>query len=146
MSHSNPYEADPNKIPASDLYREEPMFGRYLPQPTDFVPDPEHINSTTPESITYWASVLARCTPENRIYENETGGRDVFALGTVIIKSFHLKAEPGRDYTLADANEVAATELAKPVLAKLAIRVPLIYFSNKVRCCRRPNAFTRRCF
>ncbi|OAA57788.1 Protein kinase-like domain protein [Cordyceps fumosorosea ARSEF 2679] len=51
MSPPNPYEADPQKIPPSDPYREEPLYGRYLPEPTDFTPDSQHINSTTPDSL-----------------------------------------------------------------------------------------------
>ncbi|XWW95755.1 hypothetical protein V2A60_003722 [Cordyceps javanica] len=133
MSQPNPYEADPQKIPPTDPYRDEPLYGRYQPQPTDFTPDSQHVNSTTPASIAYWASVLTRCTPENLIYENETGGRDVFALGTVIIKSTHLKEEAGRDYTLADKNEVAATKLAKPILNQLGIMVPEIYFAGEIQ-------------
>lgn len=31
--------------------------------------------------------VLAKCTELNRIYESDEGGRDVFALGSVIIKA-----------------------------------------------------------
>lgn len=132
MSQPDPYEADAGKIPPSDPYRGEPFYGRYLPHATDFTPDSQHINSVTPESVAYWASVLSKCTVENRIYDNETGGRDVFALGRVIIKSTHLKADPGRDYALADANEVAATALAGPVLEAIAIRVPKIYFASKI--------------
>ncbi|KAJ6779575.1 hypothetical protein PWT90_04739 [Aphanocladium album] len=76
---------------------------------------------------------LSQCTSQNRIYENETGGRDVFALGGVIVKSTHLKDNQGRDYALADANEVAATALAKPALEKMGIRVPQIYFADKIQ-------------
>lgn len=139
MSETNPYEADPEKIPPTDPYREEPFYGRYLPRPTDFKPEPAHIRSSSPDSVAYWQSVLSQCTVENRIYENETGGRDVFALGSVIVKATHLKQNHGRDYALADANEVAATELARPVLDKLGIKVPQIYFAGKVckNCC--PN-------
>ena len=126
----DPYEADPSKIPSTDLYGDIPHFGRYLPRPNDFKPDAQYIQSTTPEAIAYWTSVLGKCTPEERIYENETGGRDVFALGGVIVKSSHLKDEPGRDYTLADANEVAAITLARTVLG--SIRTPDIYFAGKV--------------
>jgi hypothetical protein len=88
----NPYEANPSKIPSSDRYADVPFYGRYLPQPADFKPDPNHINSTTPESLTYWQSVLQQCDESHRIYENLDGGRDVFALGSVIVKSSHMKA------------------------------------------------------
>ncbi|KAL4922667.1 hypothetical protein BDW62DRAFT_207364 [Aspergillus aurantiobrunneus] len=32
---TTPYEADPTKIPPSDLYADIPFYGRYLPQPSD---------------------------------------------------------------------------------------------------------------
>ena len=113
MAAINPYETNPAKIAAEDLYNDIPSYGRYLPHPDDFVPDAVHINSTKPESIDYWLSVLSRCTASSRIYENDTAGRDVFAFGSVIIKSTHLKDHDGRDYTHADANEVAAIALAR---------------------------------
>lgn len=79
--------------------------------------------------------MLNRCTEANRIYENEDGGRDVFALGSVIIKSNHLKTilegrKSHRDYSYADANEVQAIILAEKVLG--GITVPQIYFAAKV--------------
>jgi COMPASS component SPP1 len=126
----DPYEADPSKIPSTDLYGNIPHFGRYLQRPNDFKPDSQYIQSTTPESIAYWTSVLDKCTAVERVYKNETGGRDVFALGGVIGKSSHLKEDPGRDYELADANEVAAITLARTVLG--GIRTPDIYFVGKV--------------
>ncbi|XXH04199.1 hypothetical protein Hte_010613 [Hypoxylon texense] len=66
----NPYESDPAKIPAGDLYANVPFYGRYFPRPADFGPDEKHVNSTTPESLSYWSTVLAQCTELNRIYEN----------------------------------------------------------------------------
>ncbi|KAK2593259.1 hypothetical protein QQS21_009024 [Conoideocrella luteorostrata] len=134
MTAMTPFEANPAKIPSSDRYNDVPFYGRYFPQPDDFTPDPKHINSNTSESIGYWLSVLSRCNVSHRIYENGTGGRDVFAFGKVIIKSAHLKHCDGRDYTLADANEVAATAVARTVLGD--ILVPRIYFADKLngRC------------
>jgi hypothetical protein len=131
----NPYEANPVNIPGTDRYADVPMYGRYLPQPTDFRPDAKHINCTTPESLEYWSTVLKECTESNRIYENLDGGRDVFAFGSVIIKSSHLKEvlegrRSHRDYSYADANEVEATALARQVLDD--IKVPRIYFAAKV--------------
>lgn len=108
------------------------MSSRYLPQPMDFIPDPKHINSSTPESITYRNSVLSRGTLENRIYETETGERGLFALGSVLIKSGHLEGDERREHALADANEVAANALTGPALAKLAIEALQIDFANKV--------------
>ncbi|KAJ8118486.1 hypothetical protein ONZ43_g3980 [Nemania bipapillata] len=131
----NPYESDPDKIPEDDLYADVPLYGRYLPRRTDFIPDAKHINNTTPESLDYWSTVLAQCTELNRIYESDEGGRDVFALGSVIIKSSHLKVtlegrRSYRDYSYADANEVEAIRLAKNVLDD--IKVPRVYFASKI--------------
>lgn len=131
----SPYESDPDKIPPTDRYADVPLYGRYFPRPTDFRPDAKHVNSATPEALKYWSTVLEQCTEQNRIYENDDGGRDVFALGSVIIKSSHLKStlegrRSGRDYSYADANEVEAIPLAKNVLDD--IKVPQVYFADKV--------------
>ncbi|KAF8252632.1 hypothetical protein K440DRAFT_684722 [Wilcoxina mikolae CBS 423.85] len=88
----NPYEADPAKIPADDLYADLPFYGRYLPRSDDFTPDSKYINPTTPESITYWKNALNLCDESVRLYENQDGGRDVFALGSIIVKSSHMKS------------------------------------------------------
>lgn len=79
--------------------------------------------------------MIEQCTPNIRIYENNDGGRDVFALGTVIVKSSHLKPQlegrrSSRDYSLADRNEVGATKLARRALT--GVKVPDIYFAGKV--------------
>ncbi|KLU91007.1 hypothetical protein MAPG_09532 [Magnaporthiopsis poae ATCC 64411] len=129
----DPYETDLEKIRASDdPYNDIPSHGRYLAQPDDFRPLPKHIGSTSPGSLAYWKEVIRRCTEAERIYPNDSGGRDVFALGGVIVKSSHLNEDRGRDYALADANEIAAIELARPALAELQIRVPEIYFAGKI--------------
>ncbi|KAF2759057.1 hypothetical protein EJ05DRAFT_499482 [Pseudovirgaria hyperparasitica] len=132
----NPYEANPDNIPPTDRYADVPLYGRYRPQPTDFVPDAKHINRTTPEALEYWSTVLAKCTESTRIYENQDGGRDVFALGGVIVKSSHLKEllqgrRAHRDYSYADANEVEAIALARTVLDGTT-KVPRVYFAAKV--------------
>jgi hypothetical protein len=131
----NPYEANPEKILPTDRYADVPLYGRYLPRPTDFSPDAKHINSTNSESLAYWSAVLEKCTESNRIYDNQDGGRDVFALGSVIIKSSHLKRilqgrRSHRDYSYADANEVEAVALARKVLED--VKVPRICFAAKV--------------
>ncbi|KAF1994626.1 hypothetical protein P154DRAFT_526969 [Amniculicola lignicola CBS 123094] len=131
----NPYESNPDNIPPTDRYIKEPLYGRYFPRPNDFKPEPAYINSTTPESLKYWALVLQQCDESVRIYDNQDGGRDVFALGGIIVKSSHLKEalegrQACRDYSYADANEVAATTLARTVLGDC--QVPKIYFANKI--------------
>lgn len=132
---TNPYEADPEKIPTTDLYADVPFYGRYYPKPDDFHVDYQHINSSTPESLRYWTSVISLCTEENRIYPADAGGRDVFALGSIIVKSSHLHARrdvqfPEIDFSYADANEARAIALAKTVLGE--VKCPEILFAGKV--------------
>ena len=131
----NPYEADIDRVPTSDRFIKSPFYGRYLPKSDDFITDPEHVNSTSPESLQYWASVLDQCDESNRLFERYEGNRDVFALGSVIVKSSHLLEGPDgrecRDYTLVDTNEVQAIALARTVLED--IKVPMIHFAGQVR-------------
>lgn len=127
----NPYVSDPDGVPANDRYADVPGYGRYCPKPDDFRVDPQHANSSSPESLQYWASVVALCTESNQICPGGDLGRDVFALGSVVVKSSHLHDEAERDYSFADANEIQAIEVAKTAL-KGDIRVPNIYFSGKV--------------
>ncbi|KAI8632436.1 hypothetical protein F5Y19DRAFT_472467 [Xylariaceae sp. FL1651] len=122
----NPYEADPAKIPAND---------RYSPASDDFQPEPKHISSASEESLKYWSSVFNLCNTSNRIYEGLEGARDVFAVGSVIIKSSHLHAQlqgrrASRGFSYADANEAKATALARAVLKN--VKVPIIYFADKI--------------
>lgn len=130
----SPYETDPAKIPRNDRYADIPLYGRYGPAVYDFKPQLEHINSTSSQSLRYWEEVLSRCDDSNLVYKNESDddGRDVFALGSVIIKSGHLHKTPTRDYSYNDANEVAAVAIAQKPLAKLGIKAPEIYFTGKV--------------
>lgn len=133
----NPYEANPKRILPDDRYADVPFYGRYHPTVDDFRPDPAHSLSTSPEAVAYWSSVLARCDETNRIYENIEGGRDVFALGGVIVKSRHLHPEQEgrrstRDYSLADENEVVSTAVVRQALDGLGIKVPQIYFTGQV--------------
>ncbi|KAJ5947762.1 kinase-like domain-containing protein [Penicillium verhagenii] len=134
---ANPYEADPDKIPITDLYVDVPFYGRYYPKPDDFCVDLRHVNSQTTDSLRYWASVVSLCTEEIRIYPADEGGRDVFALGSVIVKSSHLHPHTHQgapymeiDFTYADENELRAIVLAKAVLKN--VKVPEIYFAGKV--------------
>ncbi|KAI1331182.1 kinase-like domain-containing protein [Xylariaceae sp. FL0255] len=105
----NPYESDPAKIPATDLYADVPFYGRYLPRPDDFQVDPQYVNSESPGALRYWSSVLSLCTKSVRIYPADEGGRDVFALGSVIIY---------------------AIEISRHVLNH--IDLPKIYFCGKI--------------
>ena len=109
---ANPYETDPEKIPSTDPYADVPSYGRYCPSPDDFRVDLRHVQSQTADSLSYWASVLDLCTQEDRICPGIEGGRDVFALGSVIVKSSHLQISEGdstvKDFSYADANEIEA--------------------------------------
>lgn len=122
----NPYETNPDHIPSTDLYADVPLYGRYTPKPDDFQVDLQQTNFQS-----YWASVIELCNESVRIYPADEGGRDVFALGSVIVKSSHLHDTQEIDYSYADANEVRAIAIAKD-LFKDIIRVPDIYFAGKV--------------
>lgn len=131
----NPYATDPDDIPPSDLYADLPLYGRYHPRPDDFRIDRQHINSESTDSLDYWASILDLCNQTVRIYSADEGSRDVFALGSIIVKSSHLHAQGSAryteiDYSYADANELQAIAIAKNVLKD--VRVPEIYFAGKV--------------
>lgn len=130
-STMNPYVAGPDQIPATDLYADVPLYGRYLPRPDDFKVDPQHINSHSADSLQYWASVVDLCNESARIYPADEAGRDVFVLGSIIVKSSHLHETTTEiDYSYADANEVQAVALARSI--SKAVRVPDIYFAGKV--------------
>ena len=126
----NPYTADPNYIPPTDLYADIPLYGRYLPNPDDFQVNAQHINSESPESIQYWTSVVELCNESVQIYPADDGGRDVLALGSVIVKSSHLHHTPEINYSYADANEICAISMARSTLKD--IKLPEIYFAGKV--------------
>ncbi|KAH9983848.1 kinase-like domain-containing protein [Xylariaceae sp. FL0662B] len=131
----DPYVSNPDNIPATDDYAEVPFYGRYFPRPDDFHVDLQHVNSQSVDSLQYWASVVDLCNESVRIYPADEGGRDVFALGSVIVKSSHLhKTRDGQyteiDYSYADANEVQAVAIAESVLKN--VRVPQIYFAGKI--------------
>lgn len=128
----DPYETDPEKIRASnDPYNDIPSHGRYLAQSDDFRPLPEHVGSTSSDSLAYWKAVLKRCTDAERIYPNDSGGRDVFALGGVILKSSHLNEDRGRDYAPSRRERGRGHRSFRPALAELQIRVPETYFEGK---------------
>lgn len=127
----NPYISNPNHIPKADPYADVPLYGRYFPRPDDFRVDIQHVNSSSEESLQYWATVVGLCTESNLIFPADEG-RDVFAVGSVIVKSSHRHQDATIDYSGADANEVQAIAIAKSALK--GVRVPNIYFSGKVHC------------
>jgi len=131
----NPYVSNPDNIPATDRYVDVPCYGRYSPKSDDFHVSLRYLNSQDADSLQYWASVVDLCNESNGIYPADEGGRDVLALGSIIIKSSHLhEPRDGQhtdiDYSYADANKVKAVAIAKRVLRD--VRVPAIYFAGKV--------------
>lgn len=104
-----------------------PFYGRYSPRQDDFRVDLQHVSSQSTASLQYWASVVDLCYEFVRIYPGDEGGRDVFALRSVIVKSSHLH-NPGNgqhteiDYSYADANEMQAVDIAKSIIKD--VRVP----------------------
>ncbi|KAJ0163864.1 hypothetical protein CTA2_2228 [Colletotrichum tanaceti] len=102
MSH---FASRPEEIPDTDQHADVPLYGRCSPTPDDFRID-------TQSSV--------------RIYTAGGGGRDVFALGSITIKSCHLHEGVGVrhteiDYSNVDANEIRAIALARRVLADMNI-------------------------
>lgn len=131
----NPYVSNPDDIPPTDNYADVPFYGRYFPRQDDFRVDLQHANSQSVAALQYWTSVIDRCDESVRIYPADEGGRDVFALGSVIIKSSHLHNPSNSqrteiDYSYADANEIQAIAIAKNILKD--VRVPDIYFAGKI--------------
>jgi hypothetical protein len=105
------------------------------PASNDFRPLSEYYNSYTPESLEYWEKALERCELTCHVYQNPFGGRNIFALGSIITKSGHLRtenhasgSESTRDYSIADANEAAAIQLVPKTII-----TPRIIFAGKVR-------------
>ncbi|KAK6498282.1 hypothetical protein TWF506_004521 [Arthrobotrys conoides] len=130
----DPYEADPTKIPADDLYADVPLYGRYLPRENDFRPKADHIRSSTPESLRYWESVLKQLDSSTLLYKDpDDDTRDIFAFGNIIVKSSHMKSTlPMRGYSLCDENEFAATTVVRDCLNRMGIEVPKILFVGKI--------------
>ncbi|KAF3095922.1 hypothetical protein TWF594_005048 [Orbilia oligospora] len=59
--------------------------------------------------------------------------RDVFAFGSIIVKSSHLKSTlPMRQYSLSDENELAATKVVRGAFNRMGIEVPEILFAGKI--------------
>lgn len=93
FSTMNPYETEPEHIPINDLYADIPLYGRYRSKPGDFSVQLEHVGCLSSTSLHYWESVISLCDETTRIYPADEGGRDVFALGNIIVKSSHLHDE-----------------------------------------------------
>lgn len=138
----NPYETDVRRLPATAPYQDHPNFGRYTASPSDFHPEPAHIQSSGPASLTYWRRFLAaRCTPAARVYRPARAKRDMFAVGGVLVKSYHLRLAEGamvanarfwlRFHAFQDRREVLASEFTRARMgvtaARGAVGVPKVY-------------------
>ncbi|KAK7701618.1 hypothetical protein SLS57_011669 [Botryosphaeria dothidea] len=127
----NPYETDVRRLPATAPYQDHPNFGRYTASPSDFHPEPAHIQSSAPASLAYWRRfVAACCTPAARVYRPASAKRDMFAVGGVLVKSYHLCLAEGA----MDRREVLASEFARARMgamttttARGAVRVLKVY-------------------
>ncbi|PGH18093.1 hypothetical protein AJ79_00721 [Helicocarpus griseus UAMH5409] len=131
-SDISPYETDAQKIPQSDRYLAwHPHYGRYRPSDDDFKPNSVHCHSNDDESLRYWETVLTKCDEKTRLNTPTAGKRDIFAWGSVIVKSDHSSTEPTGDYSSLDENEACAITLAVKALPN--IRLPEVYLRRKIK-------------
>lgn len=130
---SNPYESDPAKVPKDDPFlTKSPNYGRYLPQPDDFTPDPRYTGFGDPSNLEYWKGILAKCDETTRIRGSGPGKREIHAIGGMIIKFKPCAAETSDSGTcLFDENEREAMVSASDALGE-GIQIPSIYFIGRV--------------
>ncbi|KAK2757096.1 hypothetical protein FQN54_005065 [Arachnomyces sp. PD_36] len=131
---ANPYEADPAKLPPNDFHLlKSPNYGRYLPRPDDFTPDPRYTGFGDESNVEYWKGILARCDNTTRIQQAFLARREVHAIGGMIIKfkpsSPDTTGESGT--CLFDENEREAMVTASDALGD-DIQIPSIYFIGRV--------------
>ena len=50
----DPYVTEPEHIPATDLYADVPLYGRYRPKLGDFSVEPEHVDCPSSAAMRYW--------------------------------------------------------------------------------------------
>ncbi|KAL1955324.1 hypothetical protein VTO42DRAFT_8664 [Malbranchea cinnamomea] len=104
---------------------------RTLPADDDFVPDIARINlNDTTHSRHYWEEVLGLCNDETRLNVRAPGKRDVFALGSVIVKSDHQAPEATGDYSAMDENECVAVKIVASALQD--IQLPQCYLRTNL--------------
>lgn len=130
----DPYETDPNKIPADDSFvSRSPYYGRYAPCADDFTPRFMHWHQDDPAINTYWQKVVEQyCTPQYSL--NTDGSREAFVAGGIIIRVDRDVAEGtmAEKYLFANANELAAAQKAEDSLRDIGVTVPVIYFCGTI--------------
>lgn len=113
-------------IPITDMYADMSFYGI-----TPITPiNPRYANLQSPDAMQFWNSVLRLCSESVRIWPADEGGCDVFALGSIIVKSSHLHYSLKIDYTYADVNDIHIIATVKWTLKD--IRLPDIYFAGKI--------------
>ncbi|CAG7981682.1 unnamed protein product [Penicillium salamii] len=129
----DPYETDPNMIPADDPFISRPQYGRYTPRADDFTPRFMHWYHADPAVNSYWEKVAEQyCTPEYSL--NIDGPREAFAAGSVIIRVDRELAEGAAfaKYSFANANELLAAQKADDPLRQIGVTVPVVYFCGTI--------------
>lgn len=103
----------------------------YCPQDNDFTPNPVYIRSTDSTSLEYWESVLDQCVPETRLNAPKPGKRDIYGVGSLVIKYGHNSLGSTGDYSFLDENEETAVGLAAEALPEL--QLPKYYLRTRIR-------------
>lgn len=133
----NPYEADPNSLPADDPYLARSVhYGRYAPRQDDFRPRDDRWCQSDPESISYWEDIVKKfCVPENSL-NSVPETREAFAVGSVIIRvdrdNDNEDVVSSDIYAHLNANESLAARKAEDALRTSEVAVPVIYFCGNV--------------
>jgi COMPASS component SPP1 len=131
---TDPYETNPDKIPADDPFlSQSAQYGRYTPRADDFTPRFMHWYQPDPALKTYWEKVAQQyCTPQYSL--NITGPREAFAAGSIIIRVDRELAEgpAAENFLFANANELLAAQKAEDSLREIGVTVPVIYFCGTI--------------
>ncbi|KAL2867060.1 putative PHD transcription factor [Aspergillus lucknowensis] len=130
----DPYETDPERIPADDPFRQRSVYyGRYRPREDDFKPRDDEWCRRDLETIRYWEdTVKTLWAPENSLHV--PGARQAYAAGSVIIR---VDQEDVTDatterFSFLNANELSASRKAEDALRDLDVAVPKLYFCGPV--------------
>ncbi|KAJ5234995.1 uncharacterized protein N7469_004163 [Penicillium citrinum] len=131
---TRPYETNPARIPRDDPFlAQSPQYGRYAPHASDFTPRYQTWHQSDPDINTYWREIAQKySTPEYSL--NLSGPRDVFAVGSVIIRVDHEAAHDGAAewYSCANANELSASRKMEEPLREVGVTVPVVHFCGTI--------------
>ena len=131
---TNPYETNPDNLPRDDPFlSQSAQYGRYTPQPDEFVPHHKHWYQSDPDANAFWHGVAQRfCNSEYSL--NVAGEREVFAAGSIIIRVDRESAEgtAGERFSCVNANELSAARKVEEPLKELGVAVPMIYFCGTI--------------